>query len=125
MGRGGGARPQHPVPRPTNSTQPPRPAAPPPHTRPRPHPHPRAQVFNCTPDLLLPAVRSELQRLLSVSPTIMESYIRPGERRFLPRAFFFALSSFFFPVPAAPPSLPLLPSLPRAPPARGELHPAG
>ena len=36
------------------------------------------QVFNCTPQQLLPLVRAELERLLHQSPSLVEGYIRPG-----------------------------------------------
>lgn len=38
------------------------------------------QVFNCTPQQLLPLVRAELERLLHQSPSLVEGYIRPGVR---------------------------------------------
>lgn len=36
------------------------------------------KVFNCTPDQLLPAVRQELETLLSVGQTLLEGCVRPG-----------------------------------------------
>lgn len=36
------------------------------------------KVFNCTPEQLLPLVRSELERLLEASPAMLEGYVRPG-----------------------------------------------
>ena len=41
---------------------------------------PLLQVFNCTPQQLLPLVRAELERLLQQSPSLVEGYIRPGEQ---------------------------------------------
>jgi hypothetical protein len=40
--------------------------------------HTATQVFNCTPQQLLPLVRAELERLLHQSPSLVEGYIRPG-----------------------------------------------
>eukprot|EP00887_Chlorella_sp_A99_P007360 scaffold2.g7360.t1 len=36
------------------------------------------KVFNCTPDQLVPSVRSELESMLSMSQSMLEGYIRPG-----------------------------------------------
>jgi hypothetical protein len=36
------------------------------------------KVFNCTPEVLVPAVRQELERLMNVGASLFEGYIRPG-----------------------------------------------
>ena len=110
---------------PTRSTDPPS-TLPPIHPPARP-PTPLSppQVFNCTPDLLLPAVRDELERLLCHSPTILESYIRPGGCPLLPSPAPAA------PAPAAPAPTPAVkglagvkrPDLPPPPPHPRALRP--